>query len=81
MPKCPKCGAEIDYLIAYTMNVAEEDIFRVDKNGDVEYEEVGFDYWGTDTSFNCPECGAQLFRREEDAKKFLLGEKAEVVEE
>jgi len=81
MPKCPKCGAEIDYLIAYTTNVAEEDIFRVDKSGGVEYDEVGFDYWDTSTTFSCPECEKILFRREEDAKKFLLGEKVEVVEE
>jgi len=81
MPKCPKCGAEIDYLIAYTTNLAEEDIFRVDKDGNAEYEEVGLDYWDTDTSFSCPECGKELFHKEEEAIRFLKGEKVEVIEE
>ncbi|NHV05775.1 MAG: hypothetical protein HA495_00365 [Thaumarchaeota archaeon] len=81
MVKCPKCGAEISELIAYITNVAEEDVFRVDKNGEVEYEKVDEVYGDIEISYMCPECGAQLFRREEDAKKFLLGEKVEVVEE
>jgi len=81
MPKCPKCGAEIDYLIAYVTNVAEEDIFRVDKDGNAEYEEVDVDYWGVETSFSCPECRETLFTHEEDAKNFLKGEKVEVVKE
>ena len=72
MPKCPECGAEIDYLINVCETI-EEYIFSVDGGGFADYEQT--DAWAGDWSeYRCPECRKVLFRDEDDAVKFLKGE-------
>jgi hypothetical protein len=72
LPKCPRCGKEIDYLI----NVCEETakyVFSFDGGKGCDY--YFDDSWPGDWSvFQCPECDEELFTNEEDAKKFLKGE-------
>jgi hypothetical protein len=83
MAKCPKCGAEINELIAYVTNI-REDIFSISKDGEAEYEvDEDFDVNDCRTlsiSFGCPMCLEVLFTSEEDAKNFLLGKEVKVVE-
>jgi ribosomal protein S27AE len=77
MVKCPKCGAEINYLICYTIN-KEEAIFSINKDGELEYEEVEEIGDIPDQRYKCPNCGEDLFLDEEEAEKFLRGEEVEV---
>ena len=75
MPKCPKCGKEIDYLVDYSPAWQKYEM-RIDKNGDAHYEFVD-DSLPIDTiddEYECPECGEVLFTDEEEAVKFLRGE-------
>ena len=78
MPKCPKCGKEIDYLVDYSPAWQKYEM-RIDKNGDAHYEFVD-DSLPIDTiddEYECPECGEVLFTDEEEAVKFLRGETSE----
>ena len=68
MPRCPKCGAEIDHLIYY-------------ESGWLAYTYDGKDYIraeGLDifkgSAYACPICGEFLFESETKAQKFLRGE-------
>jgi hypothetical protein len=71
MPKCPKCGEEIDHLhyYAYELQKADFDVFD---NGDFEYNS-----WDSlcdvkgEPEYCCPECSATLFRSQDEAIKFL----------
>jgi len=75
MPKCPKCGKEIDYLRDFSP-VWQEYKMIIDENGDAHYEFVD-DSLPIDTiddEYECPECGEVLFTDEEEAVKFLKGE-------
>jgi len=67
MPKCPKCGKEIDYLTNF---VIEEYKLTIDENGNGYHELVD-----CDDDYQCPECATILFRDEEKAVKFLKGER------
>jgi len=78
MPKCPKCGKEIDYLVDYSPAWQKYEM-RIDKNGDAHYEFVD-DSLPIDTiddEYECPECSEVLFTDEEEAVKFLKGEISE----
>jgi predicted RNA-binding Zn-ribbon protein involved in translation (DUF1610 family) len=67
MPKCPKCGEEIDHLINYCRGW---EMFAFDGE---EYEYI--DSFGVDESeYACPECDETLFTDEEEASKFLKRE-------
>jgi len=75
MPKCPKCGKEIDYLKDY-FPVWQEYNMRINENGEEYYEFVN-DSIPMDVmndEFECPECGEILFKNHDDAVKFLRGE-------
>ena len=72
MPKCPKCGAEIDHLHHFGYYLQKAD-FWIDEDGEPRYDDwddLG-DLKGT-PEYECPECGEVLFTDEEEAKKFLL---------
>jgi len=66
MPKCPKCGKEIDYLTDF---ILEEYKLTIDENGSAYHELVN-----DSDEYQCPKCAAILFRDEEDAVKFLKSE-------
>jgi len=72
MVKCPNCGAEIDHLINWS-DAEEKFIFRVNENGNIEYEYVD-SIPKLRNEYCCPECGEVLFFDEELATKFLKGE-------
>jgi len=70
MPKCPKCGEDIDYLINYCKKPACF-IFEVNEKGYPAYslESEAENY--VDEEYVCPECDEVLFTDEQDAIKFL----------
>jgi DNA-directed RNA polymerase subunit M/transcription elongation factor TFIIS len=77
MPKCPKCGKEINSItnvqsgyMAYALKVNDE-------NGDYDYDSEEPDFTTDDSlnDFRCPECNESLFPDSEgDAVAFLRGE-------
>ena len=80
MPKCRRCGAEIEYLWACEpvagWNVWD---FDIDGAGLPQYHEDTFESF-TDSKeslgpkeFCCPECEKWLFSSEEEAIEFLKG--------
>ena len=65
MPKCPKCGEEIDHLI----NVCSAwKLYRFYSNGSYEWID---DVSGDVNEYECPECNEVLFTDEAEAQKFL----------
>lgn len=69
MPKCPKCGKEIEELRNYS---ARTDSFAVTltKSGYLDYAHLNdSDY--DDGVFCCPECDEELFSTEKEAITFL----------
>ncbi len=80
MPKCPKCGKEIDHLRA--VETVEVDLIATydEENEELELETADAEYWhgnpiGEQVSlvFSCPQCERDLFYSEEAAKDFLAG--------
>ena len=71
MPKCPKCGEEINYLRDFML---EEFKLTVDENGYVHYELVDASVLNRGDEYKCPKCSAVLFRDEKEAVKFLKDE-------
>jgi len=68
-PRCPKCG-----LILHGFNYVSKEIVRATFYGNREYVN-----WETidvlDTEYRCPECDEILCHDEEEAEKFLRGER------
>ena len=82
MPKCPKCGVDIQYLSYRQLGTLFFDV-RLDNKA------LGLQYDGQDDEsndegvFGCPECGEDLFEGyncSEDALTFLGGGKQEKLE-
>jgi len=74
MSVCPQCGAEIDHLVyqAYELQKADFYIFKTN----VEYS--SWDSLGDiagNPEYRCPICDEVLFHGEDEAEKFLRGEK------
>ena len=66
MPKCPECGTNIDHLIWY------EKVWQKARFDGKDYQ--GWDIVSVlEGYYACPECGADLFSDEEEARKFLEG--------
>ena len=69
MPRCPKCGEEIDHLVYW-----EKAWRRAEFEADGEYHD-----WETHPTdsfyYACPCCGEKLFRSEEKALNFLKRDK------
>jgi hypothetical protein len=75
MPRCPKCGKEIDSLKHYQTCLVKWD-FYIDENVNEYFEnEDMLDGW--DSKWACPECDETLFFDIEDAINFLKGNKKE----
>ncbi len=72
MPKCPKCGKEIDCLRNFQSGENAYDFYVED--GDTHYELDEFQPDNNINDYECPECSETLFTDEEEARKFLLGE-------
>jgi len=74
MPRCPKCGKEIDHLKDFSP-VWQEYKMTIDENGNAHYEFVDNSTpMDTGDEYECPECEEVLFRDEEEAVRFLRGE-------
>lgn len=75
MAKCPKCQKQVTYLECEQKEVVDLK-FVVDKETEDENYELLREYFGnaevTSQKFSCPECKADLFQNEGDAKDFLL---------
>lgn len=74
MPKCPKCGAEIDYLVADRLTHIYQDV-SLNHTGDLEYGDYNEGSAENDEKeeFYCPECNALITSTYEGAIKFLKG--------
>ena len=72
MPKCPKCGKEIDQLI-YEGCERMSATVELNSVGTVQYFNF-YSHGFEGCKFKCPECGEVLFKYEDDAEKFLRGE-------
>ena len=74
MPKCPKCGKEIDHLVyqSYELVTATALLTPADIIDYISWESHGITR--DPPEYKCPECGAVLFNKEEDAEAFLKGE-------
>jgi len=75
MPKCPKCGEEINEL-KYVADEIHEYAFYLDNTmpdkapDKARYEET--DMWTGDWQvWKCPLCDAELFHNEQEAIEFL----------
>ena len=73
MPKCPKCGKEIDHLRSF-LPIYD---LTVDENGKKHYEFIEDSPVAIKEHYTCPECRTVLFTDEEEAVKFLRGETSE----
>jgi len=75
MPKCPKCGKEIDYLRDFSPVWCEYNL-RIGENGEEYYEFVddSLPMDNINDEYECPECSEVLFKNHDDAVKFLRGE-------
>ena len=76
MPRCPRCGKEIDSITNVQSGYMEY-VLKIDENGDYDYDssEGGFSTDDSLNDFRCPECNGSLFPDSEgDAVAFLKGE-------
>ncbi len=71
MPKCPKCG-KVDHLVDESLEIRWYDV-RVTNPPSryLDYEEQDCEPETKGDKFECPECEAVLFTKEEEAKAFL----------
>jgi len=69
MAKCPRCGAEIDYLLA---EMTDYGVLQIHPDGTPDYEWSCDVYGGNpDFKFKCPECNELLFTNADEAENFL----------
>ena len=71
MPKCPKCGKEINKL--YNIQLGEM-CWEMDEDGEYENRVDLFVQHDETNFWECPECNERLFDNEEEAINFLKGE-------
>ena len=75
MPKCPECGEEIDELITYRREFSEYRIWFEEGEEYPEWERIDVVGEGEDDEeYECPKCGATLFKSYRAAVAFLKGE-------
>jgi predicted RNA-binding Zn-ribbon protein involved in translation (DUF1610 family) len=65
MPKCPRCGKEIDHLLVHSRAIMEYD-YSI-KQGFKYLDTLEEDF----ESFYCPKCNEELFDNEDEAFEFL----------
>jgi predicted RNA-binding Zn-ribbon protein involved in translation (DUF1610 family) len=71
MPKCPKCGEEIDRLY---YKVVDYGTVWLKENGELDWELASETYGDEQKSaceFKCPKCHAVIFDDEDEAVEFL----------
>ena len=69
MPKCPKCGSEIEFLDAKMMDYGT---LHMHPDGTPDYIWSCDVYDGNpDFEFRCPECNELLFTNPDEAEEFL----------
>lgn len=72
---CPKCKADIQYLSYEHKTIVSGD-FSLDAQGDPQMEECDrHDVNEPDLKFYCPECFAIITTDEDEAIKFIKGDK------
>ncbi len=77
MPKCPKCGAEIDHLRCFISGWKEREFKIEDGSGQLGEDDGNFiPSEVNDNTYECPECNKPLFTVEGEAVAFLKGEPA-----
>lgn len=74
MPKCPRCGKEIDRLINVQSGLISWEMFA-----DGRYDDQEIEPYGEINEWDCPECSEPLFYNEDEAIAFL-NNKSKVVE-
>jgi len=81
MPRCPRCGKEIDYLYNYSAVWIEYKL-TIGIGGYEQYELMDdpVPIGDRDDEYVCPECREVLFTSAEDAINFLKGNIKEVIE-
>lgn len=72
MPKCPKCGKEIDRLSYHeerdydaVVEVVDGKLSRLEEKENVEV-----------SYYSCPKCDEEIAQSDEDALKFLQGQES-----
>jgi len=72
MPKCPKCGKEIDHLREWDKVWRGFD-FTIGEDGFPDYDELDDYPEAGEIEWECPECATVLFYNQERAIEFLKG--------
>lgn len=75
MPKCPECGKEIDELVNFDRGSMEYRCYYDTHWMNMEYDSSGFISDEGEQSYECPECGAELFTTEDEAIEFFKRKK------
>ena len=71
MAKCKKCEEDILNL-NYCSVIHHSGIFEKGADGEYSFEEDIQDFWNeAQSTFECPECGEELFYNSDDAEQFL----------
>lgn len=70
---CPKCGAEISYLISRENKVEEYILWRGEE-GNIHYNKTDKYDSPTGNRFFCPKCRSKLSESREEAEKIIKGE-------
>lgn len=76
MPKCPKCGREIDTLLNYETGCQTTEV-KTDKDGELQWNVTSFNSDKDDNDldkFLCPLCFEALFTDADEVIEFLKGE-------
>lgn len=74
MPKCPKCGLEIDHLRCFVSGWKEREYRIEDGTGQLGEDDGNFiPDDGRPDDFDCPECGNTVFSDYDKAEVFLKG--------
>lgn len=73
MPKCPKCGREINALLNIVTGTMEYEL-SLDVQGDEQYSRMDFENDNEINDFVCTLCQKVLFVDDEEAIEFLKGE-------
>ena len=71
---CPKCQDETTSLLHIRSGWVNQECFLND-NEKLDYDNYEFNEDGNISLYNCPLCDAELFTNEEEALKFLRGDK------
>jgi ssDNA-binding Zn-finger/Zn-ribbon topoisomerase 1 len=74
MPKCPKCGEEIDTLIYWRWEESEYYMWIPEGSEQPELERIPRFDEDYDEGYECPECRALLFKSRGEAIDFLKSE-------